>query len=394
MRARPATLDLRVVAGSATLLLVLAGLSAAIMPPSVPGSSGSSFNPSPDGTKAAFELLREAGWTAERSVEPLTALRHDPGRTVLVLTDPQTKPSVQDRQALARFVSGGGIVVASGSSSAAFLSGITSHERAAASPGALREFAAAAPTLLAPGVATIRMPSPAGVRADQTTWVQAFASDGEPGVLIARSGRGGSVWIASTFPLSNAGIAQAGHLQLLLNLLGPRGQRHIVWDEHYHGFGRTFWSYVAGTPIAWGLAQLGLIVALAVFAVGRRLGPIRPAYVVPRTSPLEFVEMMGGLYGRARATGSALATARSYARRRLAAAAGLSAGASGEALSMALSRRFGIAPDRTRAALAEGSGHVTERDLVTRVAGLQTIVRDATTVRRRAPAPAATDGSP
>ena len=40
MRTGPATLDLKVIAGSVTLLLILAALTVAVVPPSAPGASG------------------------------------------------------------------------------------------------------------------------------------------------------------------------------------------------------------------------------------------------------------------------------------------------------------------------------------------------------------------
>jgi len=170
-------------------------------------------------------------------------------------------------------------------------------------------------------------------------------------------------------------------------VLGPPGQRAIVWDEHYHGFARTFWSYVAGTPVAWGLAQAGLIALLILFTAARRLGPIRPRYVIPRTSPLEFVETMGGLYGRARAAGAAVATARSHARRRLAAAAGVSAVTTDEALVGALQRRFGLDAMQTRSTLEESTGSVTEGEALGRVAALQRLVHQVTVPQRTAGRP-------
>jgi len=388
MRTGPATLDLKVIAGSVTLLLSLAALTVAVVPPSAPGASGSSFDASPDGTKAAFELLSAAGWQTTRSIEPLTALRANPARTVLILADPGSRPSAQDRLALARFMGAGGIVLAAGTSSIAFLPGMTPPENALSTRSAPLDFVPAAPTALARGLRSVRMPLPVrAVHANPATWVTAFASDGDAGVMISRGGAADSVWLASAYPLSNAGIAEGGHLQLLLNVLGPPGQRAIVWDEHYHGFARTFWSYVAGTPVAWGLAQAGLIALLILFTAARRLGPIRPRYVIPRTSPLEFVETMGGLYGRARAAGAAVATARSHARRRLAAAAGVSAVTTDEALVGALQRRFGLDAMQTRSTLEESTGSVTEGEALGRVASLQRLVHQVTVPQRTAGRP-------
>ena len=113
------------------------------------------------------------------------------------------------------------------------------------------------------------------------------------------------MWWASSAPLANGAIGRPQHVELLVNTLGPPGARTILWDEFYHGHTRSFWSYLAATP----------------FASRHRCRPcgdrrrwrssptpgagVRSArrVVEPRTSPLEFVDTMGGLYERARRVG-------------------------------------------------------------------------------------------
>jgi MoxR-like ATPase len=144
-------------------------------------------------------------------------------------------------------------------------------------------------------------------------------------VRSARVGDGRIVWWAGSTPLTNEAIAEAHNFELLLNVLGS-GERTILWDEHYHGYGRSLWSYAAGTPLPWAAAHLALLAVAALLTWSRRPGPVRPAVLDARTSPMEFVETMGGLYERAAWRRGGAAAARRL-RAALASACGLSADA-------------------------------------------------------------------
>ena len=130
------------------------------------------------------------------------------------------------------------------------------------------------------------------------------------GVLADRIGR-------STFggparrPLTNAGIVRAGNLELFLNsMAGPSGEPlSIYWDEYFHGARGSLWSYIAATPLPWGMLQIALLMLALMFTFSRRSGPIVQPAAVSRLSPLEFVETMGGLYQRAHAAPIAVAAA-------------------------------------------------------------------------------------
>jgi len=173
-------------------------------------------------------------------------------------------------------------------------------------------------------------------------WVPLFGTFEEPAVLLLRLGAGRVIWLASSGPLSNEHIAKRGHAEFLLNALGAPGDRAILWDEHYHGFARSFWSYMAGTPIAWGIAQLGVVSVLALLTFARRRGPIRVNDTVPRTSPLEFIDTMAGLYERSHAASAAVATARDRVRRLLASKSGLPVSSNDDRLASSLAQRPGV----------------------------------------------------
>jgi hypothetical protein len=173
--------------------------------------------------------------------------------------------------------------------------------------------------------------------------------------------------------------------------------RKVLWDEHYHGHARSLWSYAAGTPVGWGLAQLGLIAGVVLFTLGRYVGPPRSAAVVPRTSPLEFVETLGQLYETAGQAGAAIATARGHVRRLLLERAGIPASSSDARLASALAARFGMNDAEVRSILerSEPAGPgtpVKDADAVALVQQLQHLAAAASAPDRRSGADRTTKG--
>ena len=171
----------------------------------------------------------------------------------------------------------------------------------------------------------------------------AVFSDGteNPLVATARVGKGRVIWFAAPTPLTNAHIAGAENLQLLLNAAGDPADRALLWDEHYHGHSRSLWSYAAHTPLPWIGVQLGVLLTFALATHVRRRGPVRARRTDPRTSPLEFIEMLGALYQRAGAASAAVAAARARLRRTIAAAQGIPADSADDVVARAVAMRSG-----------------------------------------------------
>ena len=84
----------------------------------------------------------------------------------------------------------------------------------------------------------------------------------------------------------------------------------MLFDEYFHGERASLWDTAKGLPlrqIAW---QCCVVALLLVLSFGRRNGPLRLPVRLPRSSPLEFAESMGRLYGKAGATEAAVDGAR------------------------------------------------------------------------------------
>ena len=160
-----------------------------------------------------------------------------------------------------------------------------------------KEFAPALPSYLSRGANQVVMRPAAYWRDKNPALLRIYGDEKSPAVVSWRIGSGEVLWWAGATPLTNAGIVRAGNLELFLNsMAGPSGEPlTIYWDEYFHGARGSLWSYIAATPLPWGMLQIALLMLALMFTFSRRSGPIVQPAAVSRLSPLEFVETMGGL---------------------------------------------------------------------------------------------------
>jgi hypothetical protein len=386
-RIRPRELTLALAGGAA--LVGLVALTAAAGTGNEARGTGSSFSNRPDGARAAYLTLRELGYRVERSHEPLAALAVEPASAVLVLASPQVMFSNQDRRALTEFVEGGGIALATGLGGALALGRASKAQDVAPLERERRIYQALEPSELTAGAGEISMAVEVRAANMGEDYRPLYGESGEHVALTARIGEGRIVWWAGSTPLTNEAIADAGNFELLLNVLGDGG-RLVLWDEHYHGHARSLWSYAAGTPLPWAGAQVTLLALAALLTWSRRPGPIRPRVQDARTSPMEFVETMGGLYRRAGIAQAAVASAAHRLRRALASSCGLPATASDDQLATVAASRTGVSRDLLAALLRDADDAAatpgTDADALAIVARLQAETARARESRRGSPA--------
>ena len=349
--------ELIVPIGAIALVAVLTAIGALLSPPGASGlPPGSSFSKDPDGSAAAYLTLQALGYDIRRSFDPLPSLSLAPAATVLVLADPRDPASEQDRRMLQRFVAAGGRLLVTGCQAAAFLGGADQIVEAMRKE---RMFRAEFPSPLAAGVPRIAMTSFCGSPQPGSPFLSLYG-DGQASVVkAARIGTGTAIWWAANSPIGNDAIDAEGHLELLLNAVGPR-TRTVIWDEFHHGQRRSLWSYSRHTPLPWLLAQLGLVTAVAAAMFVRRRLPVRSEYVESRTSPLEFVETMAGLYDRAGSARDAAIVARSRLRRLLLEATGLASNVDDDRLAAAAAVRFQLDRGELARALDPGGDAAAE----------------------------------
>jgi hypothetical protein len=376
-------LTILVVAGVAMAMLTAAG--AWLAPPSPSYVRASTWSAGPDGAKAAFLTLRALGYEVERSFEPVGTLRVDPASTTIILASPGSRPSTQDRRALQRFVEQGGIVVATGAG-LGFLP--HSAQAAPADVGDLlvdrRRYRPLAPGPLTRDTAIVHMAPEGAAPLERAPYTPIFVDGEAIGVLAARIGRGRVVWWSGSTPLLNTGIEEAGHLELLLNALGPPAARRILWDEHYHGQARSLWSYLAATPLPFGLAQVAMLAAAALVTFSRRRGAITAVAIEPRASALEFVDAMAALYRKADAASSVVEVAAARLRRLLGSTAQLPGTATDAQLVTATAARCGLDTTELASLLADARRGATSTLSSAEALPLVQRLQDASTAVLRA----------
>lgn len=257
----------------------------------------SSYSAARGGAKAAYELLQALGFKTEHwTGAPETLASMGKGH-VLVLAEPvSVRP--QEREAVRKFVAYGGRVLVTGRWATVLFPEVRPFA-ASIAKRSWRTYRALAPSDITRGAPSISM-GESFVAISRPG--EAMYGDSDTSAVVVRFsyGSGQVIWWADAVPLTNAGIRAPGNMELLLNSLGDR-KLTILWDEYFHGASTPLWSYLKGTPVTWGLLQLGILLCAVLFTYSRRHGPIIVPPEASRLSPLEFVENLGYLYERARA---------------------------------------------------------------------------------------------
>jgi hypothetical protein len=268
------------------------------------------YNSGSAGTKAAYVALRELGYGVERWEAPPGGLKDvDATKATLILAGPNfpAENAKQVQEQIADFLSRGGRVLATGKDGAYFLpDGKTDAptrvygKPCSSTPEGQGPLARAGKVSL---VGDIRW-------AAEGPRFRVSQLCGNDAVVVSyKYGAGDVIWWSSPLPMTNRGLKEDASVKLVLASLGDVDRR-VLFDEYFHGERASLWDTAKGLPlrqIAW---QCGVVAVLLVLSFGRRNGPIRLQVRVPRSSPLEFAESMGRLYGKAGATSAAVDGAR------------------------------------------------------------------------------------
>ncbi|HTC95818.1 MAG TPA: DUF4350 domain-containing protein [Terriglobales bacterium] len=327
-----------IVAGAVLVLLMAAAV--LLSPPEEDMTPfPSSYATGSNGGKAAYLLLQELGYSVARWEASLDKLPSPTeADTVLVLAEPIEGATSQDRQALESWLQKGGTVLATGHAATYFL---PQHAAELEYETEWKKFQAGTPSNLSRGIPQITM-KPESYWDTKKAAVPVIFGDEDHAVVVCYSyGKGRVIWWAGSTPLTNAGLKEAGNMELLLNSVGASQNKEILWDEYFHGERPGLLSYFAATPLVWGFAQLGIGLLAIFFTYSRRSGPVRPLATEPRLSPLEFVDSLGGLYQRAHAASAAVGVAHQRFRYLLIKRLGLASNLSTKELTIAVREQLG-----------------------------------------------------
>jgi DNA-binding transcriptional ArsR family regulator len=272
--------------------------------------SPTTYNSGSAGTKAVYLLLGELGYGAHRwEASPNDLKNVDAAKTTFVLAEPNfpIDDSKEVQTDIADFLSRGGHVLATGKEGAYFLPG----GKTDAGSGLYQRLCFSTPEGQGPLARAGKVSLTANVRwAALGPEFRVSQMCGNNAVVVSyHYGAGEAIWWSSPLPMSNRGLREDASLRLVLASMGG-SDRSVLFDEYFHGERASLWDTAKGLPltqIAW---QCAVVALLLVLSFGRRNGPLRMPARLPRSSPLEFAESMGRLYGKAGATQAAVDGAR------------------------------------------------------------------------------------
>ena len=300
-----------------TVLGILGAMVVLIIVFSIFSPANDDTNPSPTtynsgsaGTKAAYLMLGELGYGAERWEGPPEDLKNvEATKATLILAEPNfpTENAKQVQAGVADFLSRGGRVVATGKEGAYFLPD--------AKTGAPAQFYQKLCFTTPEGQGALAKAGKVSI-ANNVRWTaleprfRVSQLCGDDAVVVSYSyGAGEAIWWSSPLPMTNRGLKEDASLKLVLASVGE-ADRRVLFDEYFHGQRASLWDTAKGLPIRQVAWQCATVAALLVVSFGRRNGPIRLPVRLPRSSPLEFAESMGRLYKKAGATQAAIDGAR------------------------------------------------------------------------------------
>ena len=302
--------DRRLLIGAGLFVVVLIVISGLATAPQGEQAVGfpSSYSAGWDGAKAAFLMLKEVGYPAERWQQPPQDIPYTAAQTVLVFAEPRVVGSPEERQAIRGFLHSGGRILTTGPV-ARYLVPDVAAEWSGEFEEVPRSFRPLVSSPLTHGVREIAMAATSNWTGNNAAQLVVFGEDKQAAVVTYRYGKGQVIWWAAPTPLTNGGIREKDNVALLLNCLGLPGEKHVLWDEYYHGARGSLLSYLGRTPLPWAAVQFGLLFLAALLTFSRRAGPVRAPVGESRLSPLEFVDTLGDLYSSAHAGASAVGIA-------------------------------------------------------------------------------------
>ncbi len=289
----------------------------------------STYLSGPSGSKALNEVLARLGRPAERRRTSLLNLASDRAHrpAVLVLLNPIISLQDAELEQVARYVRGGGAVLATGEGGGITFctawrtrsAGISDDSMAVRSPQpglhlpqTARVLTAVKPRTSGTGrLESLRKGAEEDGRLGICNTLSPFAVDtvvialnNRPAILRLRYRGGGTITlVADPGWFTNQVWRDSDVPSVALPLLTPRRERpgRVAWDEYHQGFGfgqqtsfadRT-WSWLRSSPAGWAILQLIAVALVWLAMTAVRFGPARSVIERRRRSPLEHLEALG-----------------------------------------------------------------------------------------------------
>jgi len=322
----------------------------------------STFFTDPTGARALLLVLQRVLPNAGQWRRPFMDLPSEAGstRSTLIVMGPQEPLSESDATALDRWITSGGQLI--------LATNMEWQIRKPNKAGEKEEFI------------------PLGYLARHSLKVKpdATGNDAIAAVTTKALGTGRIVFIPDSYAFSNESLGSTDDAVWIVSQVSEWGGAALI-DEYHQGFGEkrelhTLVAMFAASP--WGFACMQLALAGVVYILGcrRRFGRPVDELPVERTSPIEAVEALGGLFETARAGALSVRTVHQYLNLQLTAMFGYSVDLSNPAVRDRIASRSSVSKAELES-YAEAVKRAIDGE-TTSDADLIRIARDATTISR------------
>lgn len=292
--------DLRILAGSVMVLVILAAITVSVTPPpEAPPLSVRSAGR--DGTMALQMWLRRSGYDVR---EVLSYDRLDEVDVLFVLEPLWFIYADDDARLLQNWVEDGHTLIIAGTPFATNTLLNPYNLSLNFLPISSEMLSPAAPSLVAPPFSAVRAEAVSTIATERKDVVPYLFSVDLP-VLVSAQHGAGRLWVSGALrPFTNQGLQDPGSARLIANLLANIPTTSTIgFDEAVHGYGdpasQSLSNWLFGTAPGWGIV-LALVVTMAYLATrGRRFGRAVP---LPderlRRESVEYIHAMATLFRR------------------------------------------------------------------------------------------------
>lgn len=269
-----------------------------------------SYSTEKQGAKALYLLLEKLEYEPKRLRAPYSKGIRADGLAVILAPDRLPISEMEAEQLLEWVKQGNTLLFAPGRSDNRLAKslGIRLHQR----PARMASIPPVASTELTAGVGGILVLSGDRILTARNDVVRHFGDSDGAVVASVPEGEGTAIVVSDPYIMTNAGLPEAGNLDLLVNILLSHATdvKTVYFDEYHHGFKRQpgVLQLLRGTSLGWALLQVAIAAVLLMFSRARRFGQPKPVLRESHRSSLEYVTSLAGIYQSARAPDQALSS--------------------------------------------------------------------------------------
>jgi hypothetical protein len=260
-----------------------------------------------DGVRALWLWLDESGYLVDRSVG--SSFEVPPGIHTMLMLEPSIIVEAAEFNILDEWVEAGGTLLIAGQEPVAtYVMEHYEFDGYYSFQPFTEPLTLVNPLLTYPTLTDVSSAKPSVyLSTERTDYVTHINSEYGPVMVSFKQGAGRVILSTTPYPLSNAGLRDAGNPVLALNMINAGSGDAIWFDEWHHGIRGEVSGTISG-PWAWmtstapGRAVLfsTLAIFIAIALAGRRFG--RPVTLLKdrtRRAPLEYITALANMSRRA-----------------------------------------------------------------------------------------------